>query len=158
VSCSEELNVKQNASTVERAPDGKWISSGNPVGRPLGSRHKIAEAIVRDISDAWQNHGPGVLNRMALTEPAKFAQLAAGLIPKEFMLTIGARLPGNLEPDDWAVLNEVLGAVKQAMPDANGRAPGDVMSFVLDAVRAHDARVIEAHTENPSNGTTQKPA
>jgi len=69
----------------------------NPAGKPLGSRRKIAEAIVRDFSDAWQKHGNTVLDNMALSEPAKFAQLAAGLIPKEFALTIGSRLPGNLE-------------------------------------------------------------
>jgi hypothetical protein len=46
--------------------DGKWLSSGNPSGRPLGSKHKIAEAIIRDISDAWQEHGKSVLDRMAI--------------------------------------------------------------------------------------------
>jgi integrase len=38
--------------------------SGNPAGRPLGARHKITEAIIQDISGAWQTHGPQVLNRL----------------------------------------------------------------------------------------------
>jgi hypothetical protein len=32
---------------------------------------------------------------MAIEEPSKFAQLAAGLIPREAMLTVAQRLPGN---------------------------------------------------------------
>jgi hypothetical protein len=84
---------------------------------------------------------------MAISEPAKFAQLAAGLIPKEFALSIGARLPGNLEAEDWALVIEVMDAVKQGLPDANKRPPGEVLQHVLDALRVHEAKVIEDCTE-----------
>jgi hypothetical protein len=36
-----------------------------------------------------------------------------------------------------------VGAIKQALPDANQRQPGEVMQFVLDAIRSHDAKLIE---------------
>ena len=50
-----------------------------------------------------------VLSRiMAATEPAKFAQLAAGLIPREALLTVAQRLPGNLEGEDWELMAERL--------------------------------------------------
>ncbi|MFZ2080989.1 MAG: hypothetical protein WAV38_30940 [Xanthobacteraceae bacterium] len=45
---------------------------------------------------------------MAATEPAKFAQLAAGLIPREALLTVAQRLPGNLEGEDWELMAERL--------------------------------------------------
>jgi hypothetical protein len=38
---------------------------------------------------------------------------------------------------------EILGAVRQSLPDANSRAPGEVMNFVLDAINAHSAPLIE---------------
>ncbi len=75
------------ATALQRAPDGKWLSSGNPAGRPLGSRHKIADAIIRDIAAEWERSGAEVLERMARDQPAKFAQLAAGLIPKDILPT-----------------------------------------------------------------------
>jgi hypothetical protein len=36
---------------------------------------------------------------------------------------------------------------KEALPDANKRQPGEVLSFVLDAIRAYDAKTI--CTEKP---------
>ena len=133
------------AAKTTRNIGHKWKpgESGNPSGRPLGSKQKIAEAIIRDISTAWQTHGATVLDRMATEEPAKFAQLAAGLIPRDLSVTLSARLPGNLEPDDWQIALDVFQAVKDALPDASDRQPGEVMSFVLEAIRAHDAKLVE---------------
>ena len=45
---------------------------------------------------------------------------------------------------------EVLGAVKRGLPDAGVRPPGEVMSFVLAAIRAHDAKVIEEPITAPN--------
>jgi hypothetical protein len=58
-----------------------------------------------------------VLRIMAATEPAKFAQLAAGLIPREALLTVAQRLPGNLESEDWELMLSVCAAIKQALPE-----------------------------------------
>jgi hypothetical protein len=54
-----------------------------------------------------------VLERMARDEPAKFAQLAAGLIPREALLTVAQRLPGNLGGEDWELMLSVCAAIKQ---------------------------------------------
>jgi hypothetical protein len=69
---------------------------------------------------------------MAATEPAKFAQLAAGLIPREALLRVAQRLPGNLESEDWELMLSVCAAIKQALPSANQRQPSEVLNFVLD--------------------------
>ena len=57
--------------------------SGNPAGRPKGSRNKLAEDFVADAYQKWQQHGAGALDTMATSEPAKFCQMIAGLLPKE---------------------------------------------------------------------------
>ena len=59
-------------------------------------------------------------------------------------LTISERLPGGLDADDWQLTMEVLQAIRQALPDASDRKPGEVLSFVLDAIRAHNAKAIES--------------
>jgi hypothetical protein len=38
----------------------------------------------------------------------------------------------------------ILGAIKEAIPDANSRTPADVLTYVRDAVRSSAAKTIEA--------------
>ena len=57
--------------------------SGNPKGRPKGSRNKLSEEFFRDLCDAWQAFGKPALETMAMLYPAEFVRLAASLIPKE---------------------------------------------------------------------------
>ena len=57
--------------------------SGNPAGRPKGSRNKLAEDFLSDAYQQWQQHGSKALETMATSEPAKFCQMVAGLLPKE---------------------------------------------------------------------------
>jgi Family of unknown function (DUF5681) len=60
--------------------------SGNPAGRPKGSRNKLAEDFLADAYEQWQQHGSTALETMAKTEPAKFCQMVANLLPKESVL------------------------------------------------------------------------
>jgi Family of unknown function (DUF5681) len=57
--------------------------SGNPAGRPKGSRNKLAENFLDDAYQQWLQHGSKALETMAMSEPAKFCQMIAGLLPKE---------------------------------------------------------------------------
>ena len=57
--------------------------SGNPKGRPRGSRNKLTEDFFRDLCDAWQAFGKPALETMAMLYPAEFVRMAASLIPKE---------------------------------------------------------------------------
>jgi hypothetical protein len=65
------------------------------------------------------------------------------LIPKEALLTVAQRLPGNLEGEDWELMLSVCAAIKDALPGANERSPGEVLNFVLDAIRQADAKTIK---------------
>lgn len=60
------------------------------------------------------------------------------MLPKDVALTIEARSGALSEPD-----MEILRAIRQAIPGANDRQPGEVLSFVLEAVRAHSAKTIK---------------
>jgi Family of unknown function (DUF5681) len=57
--------------------------SGNPAGRPKGSRNKLAEDFLDDFHQLWQQHGFKALKTLATSEPGKFCQMAASLLPKE---------------------------------------------------------------------------
>ncbi|MGC1744130.1 MAG: DUF5681 domain-containing protein [Pseudolabrys sp.] len=62
--------------------------SGNPKGRPKGSRNKLSEDFFRDLCDAWQAFGKPALETMAMLYPVEFVRLVASLMPKEPEATI----------------------------------------------------------------------
>ena len=62
--------------------------SGNPKGRPRGSRNKLTEDFFRDLCDAWQAFGKPALETMAMLYPVEFVRVVASLMPKETQATI----------------------------------------------------------------------
>jgi hypothetical protein len=56
--------------------------SGNPAGRPKGSRNKLSEEFFRDLCDAWQVFGKPALMTAALLHPMEFVRMVASLMPK----------------------------------------------------------------------------
>jgi hypothetical protein len=65
--------------------------SGNPTGRPKGSRNKLSEDFLLDFCEVWAESGIAAIRTMATTEPAKFVQMAAGLLPKELKAEVSQR-------------------------------------------------------------------
>jgi hypothetical protein len=61
--------------------------SGNPKGRPRGSRHAISEAFLRDAYAVWEEHGIEALKMCAVADPSKFCSIIAGLLPKDISLS-----------------------------------------------------------------------
>jgi hypothetical protein len=73
---------------VVRGPGGRWLSSGNPAGRPIGSRHRLAEQFIRDAYALWKAEGPAALVQMRQEDNTKFCQMMAGLIPRDLVLSV----------------------------------------------------------------------
>ena len=73
-----------------------------------------------------------VLQRLAVTDPGKLAQIAYGLLPQ--------RTPGNLDPDEWAILRRVIDLIKT---NANGAELGPVLETIENALRSESAKLIE---------------
>ena len=72
-----------------------------------------------------------------------------GHLGPEVKLTIEQQLPGNLSAEDWSIMREIIGAVRQAVPDAAHRPAGEVLQHVLTGLRQADATVV-GYAENPS--------
>ena len=47
-------------SGIAKREPHRWLpgQSGNPAGRPVGSRQKLAEQYLRDLYEFWQEIGP----------------------------------------------------------------------------------------------------
>lgn len=76
--------------------------SGNPKGRPKGSKNKITEAFLQDFHEAWQALGRPALLAMAWQEPGAFVKVAAGMVPKEIEATIRTVRAQELPDDELA--------------------------------------------------------
>ena len=57
--------------------------SGNPKGRPKGSRNKLAETFWADLYQAWQASGIDAINRMIAEKPGDFVRVVATQMSKE---------------------------------------------------------------------------
>ena len=73
-----------------RDKNGRYLpgESGNPHGRPKGSKHELSEAFLNDLTSHWRVHGLDAIERACLTKPESYVRLVAGLIPKEVGLEV----------------------------------------------------------------------
>ena len=130
-------------------------TSGNVNGRPPGvvdARHKFTAAFMHDLADAWSAHGADVLARVAKVSPEAFFSVCARLCPANVQLSIEQQFPSGLTADDLAILR----AIKEAIPGADDRAPAEVLSFTLDAIRSASATTIEASSDKQTDGIGTK--
>ena len=109
--------------------------SGNPNGRPAGSRTVFSQAFLKDLAEVWSEEGRETMVKTARTSPATFFAVCARLIGPEVKLTIEQSLPGNLSMEDWQTMKEIVEAVKRAIPDATSQPPGAVLQYVKDRLQ-----------------------
>jgi hypothetical protein len=117
--------------------------SGNLNGRPVGSRSAFSAGFTRDLAEVWAEKGKASMLYTAEKQPAVFFATCARLLPNDVRVTVEQSLPGGLGPEDWALLQEVIQAVRLALPDAADRSPGAVLEHVLGALRQAEAKAIE---------------
>ena len=57
-----------------------------------------------DLAAVEEEYGVSVLERLAVSDPGKLAQIAYGLLPRDVFISVEQRTPGNLDPNEWAIL------------------------------------------------------
>jgi hypothetical protein len=87
--------------------------SGNPNGRPVGSRTVFSQAFLKDLAEVWSDEGREAMLKTAKTNPTVFFATCARLIPQDVKLMVEQQLPGNLFPEDWRIMREIVAAVRQ---------------------------------------------
>jgi hypothetical protein len=136
---------------VMKSDNGKWKpgQSGNPHGRPVGhqTRHAFSARFLTDLAEVWGAHGKETMIATAKANPEVFFGTCARLIPRDVQLTVQQNYSFQLDPVDL----EILRAIKAAIPDAGDRQPGEVFNVVMDALRAHNARLIDVPTDSTDN-------
>lgn len=60
--------------------------SGNPNGRPKGSRTKFAETFLKDFLADWEANGKDAIAACREEDPVAYVRVAASIIPKDLVL------------------------------------------------------------------------
>ena len=63
--------------------------SGNPAGRPKGSRNKLGESFVSALQADFQEHGAQVIATVRAERPADYLKVVASLLPKQIEVKEG---------------------------------------------------------------------
>src|SRR5688572_30232561 len=57
--------------------------SGNPKGRPKGSRHKLGEDFLAAMGAAFEQHGPATIVKVREERPVDYLKIVVSIMPKE---------------------------------------------------------------------------
>jgi hypothetical protein len=125
-----------------RSANGRWLkgTTGNAAGRGTTNRQRISEKLLADLASVWETHGESVLERLALTDPAKLATIAYGLLPRDLFISVQQQAPGGLDAESWASLRRVLDLIESC--GANGE-PQEVFEMIEEDLRARLAKPVE---------------
>jgi hypothetical protein len=128
-----------------RDSSGRWLpgKTGNAAGRGMTNRQRISERLLADLATVWETHGESVLQRLAAADPGKLATIAYGLLPRDLMISVEAKTPGNLDPDEWRVLVDLVRLIKASAPEGSQALPSDIVPAIEETVRAHFAKPID---------------
>jgi hypothetical protein len=68
----------------------KWKpgQTGNPLGRPKGSRNKLGEAFLEAMHADFTEHGPDVITRVRNEKPEAYLKVVASILPQQLNVRV----------------------------------------------------------------------
>jgi Family of unknown function (DUF5681) len=75
--------------TAPKQPIGRPFEpgqSGNPAGRPKGSRNKLSECFLKALADDFDANGIAVIETVRNDRPHEYLKIVAAVLPKQMQL------------------------------------------------------------------------
>lgn len=83
--------------------------SGNPSGRPKGSRNKLSEVFLEALADDFEAHGKDAIVRVRTDRPNEYLKIVAMALPKRMEIEDAglSRRAADLSDDELAAIVSV---------------------------------------------------
>ena len=137
-----------NSNLAEVGKPTRWPpgQSGNPAGKPPGTRTAFSQGFIRDFALVWAEEGLEAVRKVAKKSPEAFVAIAARICPNDVRLTLEQAIPGGMSLEDYSLMREVIAAIREGMPSADQLQPGAVFQHVLEAL--HDCSKNEPSSDS----------
>ena len=73
--------------------------SGNPAGRPKGSKNKLTENILEDLAEFYATEGKDLIRRVRDENPTALLQGLMKLIPRDYQLNLTADISADISAE-----------------------------------------------------------
>ena len=96
------IKTTSSATTVPKQKPAHLFKpgqSGNPAGRPAGSKNKLTENILFDLAEFYEKEGKDLIRRVRDENPAVLLQGLLKLIPKDISLNVSGGVEVELTTD-----------------------------------------------------------
>ena len=90
--------------------------SGNPAGKPPGTRHAFSQGFIRDFALVWAEEGLEAVRKVAKKSPEAFVAIAASTCPNDVRLTLEQAIPAGMSLDAYSLMREVIAAIREGLP------------------------------------------
>jgi Family of unknown function (DUF5681) len=94
--------------------------SGNPNGRPKGSRNKLGEAFTEALHADFNENGIAAIQKMRAEDVSGYVRVIAGLLPKE--MKIESAPLSDLSDDELSRLIDIIRTATSGSDPAGARA------------------------------------
>ena len=62
--------------------------NGNAAGRPPGSKNRLSEDFLQELTRNFSKHGKEAIDRVLEDSPVQYLKIVASLVPREFLLEV----------------------------------------------------------------------
>jgi hypothetical protein len=106
--------------TPQKQPGQPWKpgQSGNPAGRPKGSRNKFSEEFINDFYADWLAGGADAIRRTREERPSDYLKVAVAILPKQVKVEHGFETMTDEQ------IRERIAAIDRAIAEQFGIAAG----------------------------------
>jgi len=143
------LNAAQLAALQKgRAEAWKPGQSGNPAGRPKGSRNSLSELFLADMLAVHQKGGKAAIERVMKEQPAKYLAALCTILPRQYDTEVDIRVTATSAVDSLLDRLDVL--VRRDVEYKDDRANA-IKTIEHDPARPIAARAFEREREGGSS-------